>query len=100
RRIIVSVALSPTPAMSTRGSPSSIETLYEKTKREKEKTIRDGLILLPSPLDACFGCCSPPLQRRGFSQPLASNAPPRLSGLALARRRFATRRNQRSVSDN
>src|SRR5260370_42707624 len=37
RRIIVSVAFSPTPAISTIGNASSIETLYEKTTRKQEK---------------------------------------------------------------
>jgi hypothetical protein len=39
RRIIVSVALSPTPAMSTMGSGPVTGTLYEKTAREQAKRI-------------------------------------------------------------
>jgi len=43
RRIIVSVALSPMPAMSTMGSGPVIGTLYEKTAREQAKTSGCGL---------------------------------------------------------
>ena len=39
RRMIVSVAFSPTPATSTMGRTSTIDTLYEKMAQEQEKRV-------------------------------------------------------------
>ena len=43
RRIMVSVALSPTPATSTMGRESGTRTLYEKTTPEQEEMIKSSV---------------------------------------------------------